>query len=48
MPLSILFVPLAAIVFQLGRFDTRWALILTYPTFLIAFCTWLAFTPGPL
>ena len=31
----------AAIVFQLGLFDTRWALILTYPTFLIPFCTWL-------
>ena len=29
------------IVFQLGLFDTRWALILTYPTFLIPFCTWL-------
>jgi multiple sugar transport system permease protein len=40
-PPSILFIPLAAIVFQLGIFDTRWALILTYPTFLIPFCTWL-------
>jgi multiple sugar transport system permease protein len=40
-PPSILFIPLAAIVFKLGIFDTRWALILTYPTFLIPFCTWL-------
>jgi multiple sugar transport system permease protein len=40
-PPSILFIPLAAIVFQLGLFDTRWALMLTYPTFLIPFCTWL-------
>ncbi|MFY9514240.1 MAG: carbohydrate ABC transporter permease [Rubrivivax sp.] len=40
-PPSILFIPLAAIVFQFGLFDTRWALILTYPTFLIPFCTWL-------
>jgi multiple sugar transport system permease protein len=40
-PPSILFIPLAAIVFQLGLFDTRFALILTYPTFLIPFCTWL-------
>ncbi len=40
-PSSILFIPLAAIVFQLGLFDTRLALILTYPTFLIPFCTWL-------
>jgi multiple sugar transport system permease protein len=40
-PPSILFIPLAAIVFKLGLFDTRWALILTYPTFLIPFATWL-------
>jgi multiple sugar transport system permease protein len=40
-PPSILFIPLAYIVFNLGIFDTRWALILTYPTFLIPFCTWL-------
>jgi multiple sugar transport system permease protein len=40
-PPSILFIPLAAIVVKLGIFDTRWALILTYPTFLIPFCTWL-------
>src|SRR5205814_4517001 len=40
-PPSILFIPLATIVFNLGLFDTRLALILTYPTFLIPFCTWL-------
>jgi len=40
-PPSILFIPLAAIVFKLQLWDTRWALILTYPTFLIPFCTWL-------
>jgi multiple sugar transport system permease protein len=40
-PPSILFIPLATMVFGLGLFDTRWALILTYPTFLIPFCTWL-------
>jgi multiple sugar transport system permease protein len=40
-PPSILFIPLANVVFSLGLFDTRWALILTYPTFLIPFCTWL-------
>jgi multiple sugar transport system permease protein len=40
-PPSILFIPLATIVFQLGIFDTKWALILTYPTFLIPFSTWL-------
>jgi multiple sugar transport system permease protein len=40
-PPSILFIPLAHIVFKLGLFDTRLALILTYPTFLIPFSTWL-------
>ncbi|TFZ00112.1 carbohydrate ABC transporter permease [Ramlibacter humi] len=40
-PPSILFIPLSAIVFKLGLFDTTWALILTYPTFLIPFSTWL-------
>ena len=40
-PPSILFIPLANVVYQLGLFDTRWALILTYPSFLIPFCTWL-------
>jgi multiple sugar transport system permease protein len=40
-PPSILFIPLAKVVFELGLFDTRQALILTYPTFLIPFCTWL-------
>jgi multiple sugar transport system permease protein len=40
-PPSILFIPLAHLVFQLGLFDTRLALILIYPTFLIPFSTWL-------
>jgi multiple sugar transport system permease protein len=40
-PPSILFIPLAAIIFKLGLFDSLWALILTYPTFLVPFCTWL-------
>ena len=40
-PPSILFIPLATMVFQLGLFDSPWALVLTYPTFLIPFCTWL-------
>lgn len=40
-PPSILFIPLAIMVFRFGLFDTRLALILTYPTFLIPFCTWL-------
>jgi multiple sugar transport system permease protein len=40
-PPSILFIPLAIMVFALGIFDSNWALILTYPTILIPFCTWL-------
>jgi len=40
-PPTLLFIPLADIIrnFRLG--NTPWALILTYPTFLIPFCTWL-------
>ncbi|OLB95815.1 MAG: sugar ABC transporter permease, partial [Candidatus Rokubacteria bacterium 13_1_40CM_68_15] len=40
-PPTLLFIPLADIIrnFQLG--NTPWALILTYPTFLVPFCTWL-------
>ena len=40
-PPSILFIPLASVVFQYGLFDTPFALILTYPTILIPFSTWL-------
>jgi multiple sugar transport system permease protein len=40
-PPSILFIPLATMVFQLGLFDSPFALILVYPTFLVPFCTWL-------
>ncbi len=40
-PPSILFIPLATMVHQLGLFDSPLALILVYPTFLIPFCTWL-------
>ena len=40
-PPSILFIPLATMVVQLGLFDSPMALILVYPTFLIPFCTWL-------
>ena len=40
-PPSILFIPLAQVVYQLGLFDTPYALVLTYPTFLVPFCTWL-------
>jgi multiple sugar transport system permease protein len=40
-PPSILFIPLATMVVKLNLFDTPLSLVLTYPTFLIPFCTWL-------
>ena len=40
-PQTILFIPLAHTIFKLKLWDSLWALILTYPTFLIPFCTWL-------
>ena len=40
-PPTILFIPLATLIFQFGLFDSPMALILTYPTFLVPFCTWL-------
>jgi multiple sugar transport system permease protein len=40
-PPSILFIPLSTVIFQYGLFDTPFALILTYPTILIPFSTWL-------
>jgi multiple sugar transport system permease protein len=40
-PTSLLFLPLAQVVTWLGLGDSKWALVLTYPTFLVPFCTWL-------
>ncbi|WP_231714820.1 carbohydrate ABC transporter permease [Enhydrobacter aerosaccus] len=40
-PPSILFIPLATTINQFGLFDSPLALILTYPTFLVPFSTWL-------
>ena len=40
-PPTILFIPLATMVFQFGLFDNPISLVLTYPTFLVPFCTWL-------
>src|SRR5216683_3084458 len=40
-PQTLLFIPLADIIRNYHLGDTPWALILTYPTFLIPFCTWL-------
>ena len=40
-PPSIIFIPLATTIHQFGLFDSPLALILTYPTFLVPFSTWL-------
>jgi multiple sugar transport system permease protein len=40
-PPTLLFLPLAFVIAQLHLFNNYLALILTYPTFLIPFCTWL-------
>ena len=40
-PPTLLFIPLGDVVKTFGLGDTPWAVILTYPTFLIPFATWL-------
>jgi multiple sugar transport system permease protein len=40
-PQTLLFIPLAEIIRAYNIGDTPWSLILTYPTFLIPFVTWL-------
>jgi multiple sugar transport system permease protein len=40
-PTSLLFLPLAQVVNWIGLADSKWALVVTYPTFLVPFCTWL-------
>ena len=40
-PQTLLFIPLADIIRDMHLGNIPWALMLTYPTFLIPFCTWL-------
>jgi multiple sugar transport system permease protein len=40
-PQTLLFLPLGDVIRTFHLSDTPWALIFTYPTFLIPFCTWL-------
>ena len=40
-PQTLIFIPLSDIIREYRIGDTPWALILTYPTFLIPFVTWL-------
>jgi multiple sugar transport system permease protein len=40
-PPTLLFLPLAQVIARLGLYNTYWALILTYPTQLVPFASWL-------
>ncbi len=40
-PQTLLFLPLVKVVRDLGLSNSLWSMMLTYPTFLIPFCTWL-------
>ena len=40
-PTTLIFIPLASVVQRLGLSNTIWSLVITYPTFLIPFCTWM-------
>jgi multiple sugar transport system permease protein len=40
-PTTLIFIPLARVVQSLALSNSIWALVVTYPTFLIPFCTWM-------
>jgi len=40
-PPTLLFLPLAQVIYKLDLYNTYWALILTYPTQLVPFASWL-------
>lgn len=40
-PPTLLFIPFAKVLAFLHLQDTLWALVVTYPTFTVPFCTWL-------
>jgi multiple sugar transport system permease protein len=40
-PSTLLFIPLSRVIGALGLSDSRLSLIVTYPTFIVPFCTWL-------
>lgn len=40
-PTTLLFIPMAYVIRNLGLFDKQAALMIVYPTFMIPFCTWL-------
>ena len=40
-PPTLLFIPLTGVVADLGLQNSKWAMVMVYPTFTIPFCTWL-------
>ena len=40
-PDSLLFIPLFKIIGMLGLLNSKWSLVLVYPTLIVPFCTWL-------
>lgn len=40
-PTTLIFIPLASVVQTLGLSNSIWSLVVTYPTFLIPFSTWM-------
>lgn len=40
-PPTLLFIPMSQVVSFLGLQNSKWALVVIYPTFTIPFCTWL-------
>ncbi|MFL5759904.1 MAG: carbohydrate ABC transporter permease [Thermomicrobiales bacterium] len=40
-PPTLLFIPMTRVVAELGLKNSKWAMIVVYPSFTIPFCTWL-------
>jgi multiple sugar transport system permease protein len=40
-PPTLLFIPMARVISDLGLQDSLWSLVLVYPSFTVPFCTWL-------
>jgi multiple sugar transport system permease protein len=40
-PPTLLFIPLAGLIADLGLQDSLWSLVVVYPSFTVPFCTWL-------
>lgn len=41
LPQTLLFIPMALVVRQLGLYDNLFSLVVVYPTIMVPFCTWL-------